>query len=59
MKYARYSYMPTFRFGSVPACRGQGWIFNLATCYARPNGRVPPNAIAVMYVGLRVFDSYR
>jgi len=32
------------RFGSVPACRGRGWIFNLATCYARPNGRVRPGA---------------
>jgi hypothetical protein len=34
----------TVCFGSVLACRGQGWIFNLATCYARPNGWVRPKA---------------
>jgi hypothetical protein len=28
------------RNGSIPACRGHRWIFNLATCHACLNGRV-------------------
>lgn len=30
------------RLGSVPACRGHLWIFNLATCYAGLTGRIRP-----------------
>jgi hypothetical protein len=31
-------------FGSMPACDGYRWIFNLATCYAGLNGRIRPEA---------------
>jgi hypothetical protein len=30
------------RFGSVPACGGYHWIFNLPTCYAGSTGRIRP-----------------
>jgi len=32
------------RFGSVPACGGYHWIFNLPTCYAGSPGRIRPQA---------------
>jgi hypothetical protein len=37
------------RNGSVPACGGYHWIFNLPTCYAGSTGRIRPRA-ALLYI---------
>jgi hypothetical protein len=45
------------RFGSIPACRFQLWIVNLATCYVCLNGQVRPEVDVLFLHILRAYRS--